>query len=261
MHAAIKSTGAAVSAVPEVITELVDELIAMPGAVAVTLGGSRALGTHDDESDWDLGLYYRGTIGLSTLAARGVVYPPGSWGRLMNGGAWLRCNGTKVDVLLRDLDVVEHWSRRADDGEFEIDALLGYVAGVPTYFLSAELASCQLLRGELRSASFPEKLKAAAPVKWRFCRSFSLDYARMHARRGNVVGASAHAAKAVFEEANAIVCERGQWMCNEKQLIAAAGLNSVQASFGQIPFDPATLVRWIDGISRQLQELQAESTP
>src|SRR4029077_14322726 len=108
-------------------------------AVAVVLAGSHAVGAGDPDSDWDLGVYYRGTIDLSTLAARGAVYPPGSWGRLMNGGAWLRCNGLKVDVLLRDLDTVEHWARRAEQGEFEVDALLGYVAGVPTYLLSAEL--------------------------------------------------------------------------------------------------------------------------
>src|SRR5258706_14870141 len=71
-----------------------------------TLGGSRAFGYNDASSDWDLGLYYRGAIDLTALAARGDVYPPGSWGRVMNGGAWLRCGGERVDVLLRDLDVV-----------------------------------------------------------------------------------------------------------------------------------------------------------
>ncbi len=240
------------SVIPDIVTELVDELMTMPGAVAVVLGGSRALGTDDDESDWDLGVYYRGAIDLSRLAARGPVYPPGSWGRLMNGGAWLRCDGTKVDVLLRDLDAVEHWARRTEQGEFEIDALLGYVAGVPTYLLSAELASCRSLRGEVPPASFPEKLRAAAPAKWRFCRSFSLDYARRHARRGNVVGATAQAAKAVMEEAHAVMCERGRWVCNEKQLIEAAGLSAVQASFGHVPVEPANLLRWVDGIAGQL---------
>jgi len=34
---------------------------------------------------------------------------PGSWGRLMNGGAWLKI-GERIDVLLRDLTVVEHSS-------------------------------------------------------------------------------------------------------------------------------------------------------
>src|SRR5262245_3789262 len=134
---------------PQPVTELVDVLAAMPVAIAVVLGGSHALGAGDAGSDWDLGLYYRGTINLAALAALGTVHPPGAWGRLMNGGAWLRCGGEKVDVILRDLDVVEHWTRRAENGEFERDALLGYLAGVPTYILSAELASFRPLPGVL----------------------------------------------------------------------------------------------------------------
>src|SRR6266699_1975622 len=93
------------------IAELVNVLAAMPGTVTFVLGGSRALGSSDAGGDWDLGLYYRGEIDLTALAARGVVYPPGSWGRVMNGGAWLRCGGEKVDVLLRDLETVEHWEK------------------------------------------------------------------------------------------------------------------------------------------------------
>src|SRR5882724_1826815 len=189
---------------PQPVAELVNILASMPGALAVALGGSRALACSDSGSDWDLGLYYRGAIDLTALAARGTVFPPGSWGRLMNGGAWLRGGGEKVDVLLRDLNVVEHWTRRAEKGEFEVDALLGYLAGVPTYMLSAELASCRRLRGDITATPFPPKLVVAAPPRWRFCRSFSLDYARMHAKRGNLVGATGQAAKAVMEEAHAI---------------------------------------------------------
>lgn len=240
------------SDLPQPIADLVDELAAMPGAVAVVLGGSHALGSSDVGSDWDLGLYYHGAIDLAALAARGVVYPPGSWGRLMNGGAWLRCGSEKVDVLLRDLDAVEHWTRRAEQGEFEVDALLGYVAGVPTYLLSAELASCRPLRGDIPAAPFPPKLAEAAPPRWRFCRSFSLDYARMHAKRGNLVGATGQAAKAVMEEAHAILCERRQWVCNEKRLIENAGLAGLHALFGQVPAEPEALVRWLDVVAGRL---------
>ena len=41
-----------------------------------------------------------------------------------------RVRRKKVDVILRDLDVVEYWTRRAQEGEFERDALLGYLAGI-----------------------------------------------------------------------------------------------------------------------------------
>lgn len=237
---------------PHSVADLVDLLAALRGTVAVVLGGSHALGTGDAGSDWDLGLYYRGAIDLAPLAARGTVHPPGAWGRLMNGGGWFQCEGEKIDVILRDLDVVEHWTRRAAEGEFEVDPLLGYLAGVPTYLLSAELASCQVLCGTIPTASFPPKLAAAAPPWWRFRRSFSLDYARMHARRGNLIGATGQAAKAVMEEAHAILCERRQWVCNEKRLIEAAGLVGVQPLFGNVPSEPSNLEQWVDLVAGRL---------
>ena len=249
------------SPLPPSIVELVDELMAMSGVVAVVLGGSRAVGVSDGDSDWDLGVYYRGRLDLGRLEARGAVYPPGSWGRLMNGGAWLRCNGLRVDVLLRDLDTVEQWARRAEQGEFEIDALLGYVAGAPTYLVSAELASCRPVRGEVPAAPFTPKLMSAAPPKWRWCRSFSLDYARMHARRGNHVGTVAQAAKAVLEEAHAVMCERGQWVCNEKRLIEAANLSAVQPIFARVPPESGQLLRWLDQVAARLQAPKDEAAP
>jgi|ERR1044072_2940252 hypothetical protein len=249
------------TAIPQSLAELVDVLAAMPGTVAVVLGGSRATRSDDEKSDWDLGVYYRGEIDLTALSSLGKVFPPGSWGRLMNGGAWLECGEEKVDVILRDLDVVEYWTMRAQEGEFERDALLGYLTGIPTYTLSAELASCLPLRGSVEAVLFPPKLAAAAPQVWRFCRSFSLDYARMYAARGNVAGVAGQAAAAVMEEAHAISCEREQWVCNEKRLIEAAGLSSVNALFAEIPNEREHLLRWIDLVADQLGVSKSEAMP
>lgn len=49
------------AAVPARIADMAARLTAVPGIRAVALGGSRARGTHRPDSDWDLGLYYRGT--------------------------------------------------------------------------------------------------------------------------------------------------------------------------------------------------------
>jgi hypothetical protein len=83
----------------------------------------------------------------------------------------------------------------------------------------------------------------------------------MHARRGNIVGATAQAAKAVIEEAHAVMCERGRWVCNERRLIDTAGLSSVQATFGQIPAEPASLLRWVDRVADALRVPEGESRP
>lgn len=243
---------------PKAVAELVELLAAVRGTVAVVLGGSRGSACADPSSDWDLGVYYRGKIDLAALAAVGTVHAPGSWGRVMNGGSWLQRDGHKIDVLLRDLDVVEFWTERASQGEYEIDALLGYLAGVPTYSLTAELAMGRVLCGDVPAIpSFPPRLAEHAPRRWRIHRSFSLEYARMHARRENFVGAVGQAMKAIMEEAHAVACSRGQWVLNEKRLIHAARLEEVQHAAAQLPRDPQQLAVWIDAIDAALQRAAA----
>jgi hypothetical protein len=238
---------------PGPIQELVELLIDMPGACAVALGGSRADGSVDARSDWDLGVYYRGTLDTARLSARGTVHPPGSWGRLMNGGAWLvLADGTKVDVLLRDLDAVEHWSDRAESGSFEIDALLGYVAGCPTYMLRAELALGRVLHGSLPArADYPEALAEVARSRWRFACAFSLEHARMRAERGDVVGAMGQAAKATIEKAHAVLAGKRTWVLNEKRILERAGLTGLHALFSQAP-RREELVGWVSAVRAAL---------
>lgn len=239
---------------PLPIERLVDTLAGMPGVVGVALGGSRSTGAADPRSDWDLAVYYAGTLDTSALATYGPVHPPGSWGRLMNGGAWLELDGCTVDVLFRDVDVVQHWTRAAERGAFELDALLGYLAGIPTYTLAAELALGQALRGAVPSgAEMPDALREAAPLRWRFSRDFSLEYAHMHAQRGNVVAAAGQVAKAIVEEAHARVCARGIWTVNEKWLLARAGLDAIQPAFAEMPSSSASLARWINDVAAHLR--------
>ena len=88
---------------------LAAQLAAIPGVVAVTLGGSRATNTAAEGSDWDFGLYYRSRLDPADIVALGWpgrVFTPGEWGRIVNGGAWLTIDGTKVDLIYRDLDEV-----------------------------------------------------------------------------------------------------------------------------------------------------------
>ena len=83
----------------------------------------------------------------------------------------------------------------------------------------------------------------------------------MHARRGNLAGATGQAAAAVMEEAHAIVCERGQWVCNEKRLIETASLAGVYALFAQVPLESASLLQWVDLVAVQLRVPNGEITP
>lgn len=215
-------------ALPTPVARLVESLATARGVEAVTLGGSHATGTADERSDWDLGVFYRGDVDLSTIASVGEVNPPGSWGRFMNGGAWLRIGDVEVDVILRDLDVVEHWSARARRGDYEVDQLLGYLAGFPSYTLLAEVASSIVIAGSLRlDTEYPDELAEVAAARWRFQRDFSIDYARMHAQRGDSVATVGNLARSAMEEAHHRASERHQWVLNEKRLLASVGLADV----------------------------------
>src|SRR3954463_2193445 len=125
------------------VDELVDRLAKIPGVVAVALGGSRARGAERPDSDWDLALYYRGTIDpddVRALGYEGTVVAPGEWAYPMNGGAWLSVDGEKVDLLYRDLDDVEHWIAESDAGRWNLYRMPNYLAGMASYVVVGELA-------------------------------------------------------------------------------------------------------------------------
>ncbi len=219
-------------ALDPVVSHVIDSLAELDGVVALTLGGSRSLGTNLPTSDWDIGLYYRAGFSVDQLRGLGYsgkVAAPGDWGRIMNGGAWWAVEGRKIDVLLRDLDTVDHWTAEAGSGRFEVDNVHGYLAGLPTYSLSAELALGRLLFGELPRPTFPSALRESAPNYWSYVAAFSLLYADRHAASGEVSNCLGAIAKAAIAEANGRLTRHGEWVLNEKGILGRAGLQHVDA--------------------------------
>lgn len=210
---------------------LAAQLAAIPGVVAVTLGGSRATNTAEKDSDWDFGLYYRGRFDPADIVALGwpgQVFAPGEWGRIVNGGAWLTIDDTKVDIIYRDLDEVMRWTAAAQRGEFEIHREVGYVAGIATYVLAGELALGRVLAGELPRPDFPEKLRRTAPPAWFRLAAGALHYADVHARRPDRVACLANLCQAVLAAAQGRLAADGEWVLNEKRLVERAGLEMIQ---------------------------------
>jgi hypothetical protein len=199
------------------------------GVVAVVLGGSRASGTHDDDSDWDFGLYYDGALDTDAIRALdypGEVFEPGEWSRLMDGGAWLDVGGTKVDLIYREVGAVQHWIDEANEGRFVVELLGGFIAGFSSTVLVGEAAIAQALHGHMPFAAphYPDALRRDAPARWRDRRDFSLRYAEMHDRRGDADMTHALRTRAALEEAHAVMAERGEWVLNEKGLLGRAGV-------------------------------------
>jgi hypothetical protein len=210
---------------------LAARLASIPGVVAVTLGGSRATNTAVAGSDWDFGLYYRGRLDPADIVALGwpgQVFAPGEWGRIVNGGAWLTIDGTRVDLIYRDLDEVSRWTAAAEAGEFEIQREVGYVAGIATYVLAGELALGRVLAGDLPRPGFPPKLRQTAPQAWSRLAAGALHFADVHAGRQDRVACLANLCQAVLATAQGRLAAAGQWVLNEKRLTERAGLHALQ---------------------------------
>ncbi len=228
------------------LDRLAGTLAALPGVEAVSLGGSRAHGTHRPDSDWDLALYYRGAFDpqhLRDVGWDGHVFEVGGWGGgVFNGGAWLTVEGRRVDVHYRDLDVVEREVDRAGRGEFDIEPLLFHLAGFPTYVVVAELAGHRVLHGALPRPGFPAALRRTAPEVWGARADWTLDGAEQHARAGRVAQCAGQIAVAVTQRAHAVLAGRGEWATNEKLLLDRAGLRGVDDVVLGLTAEPAALL-------------------
>jgi hypothetical protein len=225
----------------------------------VVLGGSRADGTHRPDSDWDLGLYYRASEGCFDPTAVGALGHPGyvsrlgEWGPIVHGGAWLTVAGTAVDVLFRDLDLVEAWLADAAEGRFAVLTQNGYVVGAPTYLPVGELATCLPVAGAgLPRPEFPDALAQAAPVRWEGRASVSLMFAVTHARANDTTCCVGMLVDATLCAAHARLCARREWARNEKRLVARAGLDAVQPLLARAGATADELGATIDAVSNVL---------
>jgi nucleotidyltransferase-like protein len=223
------------AATPPQVDELVAKLAAVPGVVAVALGGSRATGNARADSDWDLGVYYRaGERSLDPDDVRALGYPGevsglGAWGPIINGGAWLTVDGIQVDLLFRDLDVVEHSLSEAHAGRFEMLDQHGCLVGAPTYILAGELALGQPLTGRLPHAAFSDALAASASSYWHGRAQVSLMFAGIYAHTAERVCCLGMLASAILCAAHSRLASRREWALNEKRLVERAGLRHTEA--------------------------------
>ncbi|QBJ95393.1 nucleotidyltransferase domain-containing protein [Rhodococcus sp. ABRD24] len=229
------------------LDSVADTLAVLPGVHAVTLGGSRGLGTNTPDSDWDLAVYYREGFlpdHLRAVGWSGEVSDFGAWGGgVFNGGALLEISGRKVDIHYRDLAVVERELEEAAQGRFHWEPLMFHLAGIPSYLLLAELASNRQLRGErLPQPTFPDALRASASTMWRGNAALTLSYAEDgYAARGQLAEVAGALVTAAMQTAHAVLAERGEWVTNEKRLLGRAGLRDIDQIIGSLTPDRESL--------------------
>ncbi|MFI1868361.1 nucleotidyltransferase domain-containing protein [Streptomyces jumonjinensis] len=228
---------------------MTERLTEVAGVRAVSLGGSRARGAHRPDSDWDLGVYYRGTVDTGALAslAAGItggpveVAAPGDWGPWVNGGAWLRVDGVAVDWILRDLDRVERVWEQCRQGRYEVGAQAGHPLGFWSPAYPGEVALCRVLAdpgGELtalreETRRYPEALREAlTAASWEA--EFSVAAAAKSAGAGDALHVSLCLARAFGLLTQALFAHHGEWCLNEKGALAgAAALRDTPEGFAE----------------------------
>ncbi len=222
----------------ERLAALASDLVGVAGVVGVTLGGSRARGTHLPTSDVDLGVYVAGDLdelGLQALADRTssapvVVAGFGGWGPWVEGGAWLTVGGTAVDWILRDLDRVTEQVGRALRGEFAFHAQLGHPVGFLDVSYAGELALGRVLAdpsgrlADLRAAvtPYPAVLGDALEGLLGDAR-FLVAAATKGCDRGDTTYVAQCLSQALLLVAHALHGRDRAWALNEKGLVDAAG--------------------------------------
>ena len=224
-------------------------LAQVPGVVGVLLGGSRARGEHTPESDWDLGVYYRGAPDLGELRALArrctggtvEVTGPGGWGPWVNGGAWLRVDGVAVDWILRDVDRVGRVLADCAAGTYEVGTQPGHPLGFWSPCYVGEVALGRVLADphkeltELRAAAveYPEPLRVAlVGAAWEA--EFLVSNAAKGARRGDGLFVSLSLSRAVGILVQSLYAWHRRWCLNEKGALAVAEtLPGAPAGFGE----------------------------
>ncbi|MEU5023298.1 nucleotidyltransferase domain-containing protein [Streptomyces milbemycinicus] len=235
--------------IEDMAARLVQEV---PGVVGVMLGGSRARGEHAPDSDWDLGVYYRGPLDverLRGLAAEVVGGPvevagPGGWGPWVNGGAWLDVDGQAVDWILRDVDRVRTVWEDCRAGRYEVGTQIGHPLGFWSPCYVGEVALGRVLAdpggelGELRREvarcpeRYPEPLRDALTAGPVWEAGFLVANAAKSARRGDVLHVSLCLARVVGLLVQALFAHHRRWCLNEKGALAAvAGMPDTPAGF------------------------------
>lgn len=218
----------------------------LPEVKAVTLGGSRAEGTHRPDSDWDFSVYYRGQFdpqALRDIGWPGEVSEVGGWSKgVFNGGAWLEIDGRKTDVHYRDLDVIDREISASQKGRFSIEPLMFHLAGLPSYLVLAELSVKRVLHGSLPTPDYPVALRQHASKEWWRRADVTFGYARSsHAPHGRLTQCAGLVAQATSQAAHAVLAARGEWVTNEKTLLTRAGLCQVDELMAGVQPDPVAL--------------------
>jgi predicted nucleotidyltransferase len=218
------------------------ELSAVDGVIAVVLGGSVARGHATPTSDVDLGIYYHPDDPPSLDALRSVasrlddrgtgdaVTTFGEWGSWINGGAWLRINGIKVDWLYRDISQVVQSIEEGRRGQVAVYYQPGHPFGFASFTYMGEINIClplydpQDVIASLKALTtpYPDALKRTIIDRFLWEASFALETAHSSADHGDVVYVAGCLFRSVSCMVQVLFALNERYLINEKHALVEA---------------------------------------
>jgi len=225
-----------------ILTRIVPRLAEVPGVVGIVLGGSRARGTANAASDYDIGLYYGPDEPLDTERLLNVagdlvdgsneaaITPVGGWGPRIVGGGWLSIEGHKVDLLYRGAEPVRAVISDCGAGQISMDYQPGHPHGFCSAIWMGEVALCQPLHdpqgliAELKASTspYPDKLREALLKKFLWEVLFSIENGEIAIARGeqtHIAGCVYRALCCIWQVLFAL---NRRYLINEKGALAEA---------------------------------------
>jgi predicted nucleotidyltransferase len=253
----------------ELAREVAARIGALDGVVAVTLGGSLARGRADERSDVDLGLYYDPARPFSVERLRALatelddrhapeVVGLGEWGPWINGGAWTVVHGVKVDLLYRDLGLVDRVLDDCAAGRTTCAYQPGHPHGFHSHSYAGEVhhglalhdPTGALAARQGRTSPYPPALRRELVRRYLWEADFAVATAAGAAGRGDLAYVSGCLFRAVACLVQVLFALNGRWFLNEKGAVAEAAefprtppgfAAAVDATLGGLGPDPARL--------------------
>lgn len=220
------------------LERLADQLSRITGMSAVVLGGSYASGTHHEESDMDIGLYYSEAKPFSIANIRRIAEDVSvngtatvtefyEWGTWVNGGAWIHTPQGKVDFLYRNSDQIQRTIAEAQQGIFHHDYDQQPTYGFYSMIYLAETQICvplydpELLVAKLKRCVdvYPPKLKQKVITDSLWAAEFTLLHARSFAAQGDIYNTVGCLTRAVSNITQALFALNERYFMRDKKVL------------------------------------------
>jgi len=224
--------------VDNIIKSVADKLSSLNFIEGIVLGGSRARGTHTEDSDIDIGIYYNSESldlnAINQIAAElddehrsNLVVSPGAWGNWVNAGGWLIINGYHVDLILRDIKRVEQIIKDTEQGIVTANYQTGHPHGYISAMYRGELAISKVLyikdnafiELKKRAEIYPDALKKSMINFFMFEAGFSLMFVRENMGAGDKYYIAGHVFRIVSCLNQVLFAYNNAYCINEKKAV------------------------------------------